>query len=142
MILIGNPIRYSFVEDFTFNVYKNNYVTNIVTPKYWPTIYNGYFVKYNEPLKASGIPYEMFIMNGLNPDASIPTYIDHNYFHVYVKHINMNTGAEEIVEYRQVNNLILDSTFSDFDYELYLNERKNYIIKFGDDIHGKKLMER
>jgi hypothetical protein len=39
----GYPIRYSFVEDFTFNVYKNDLISYVVTPDVWPVIYNRIF---------------------------------------------------------------------------------------------------
>ena len=53
----------------------------------------------------------------------------------------MELGTSTVTEYKQVNNLILDSAFNDCAYELRLNEFKNYTLKFGDDIHGKRLEE-
>ena len=33
----GNSIKYSFVEDYTFNVSN----TEVISPEYWPILYNG-----------------------------------------------------------------------------------------------------
>ena len=38
---------------------------------------------------AVGIPYETFVLDGLNPnDEQNPTLIDHNNFHVYIERLN------------------------------------------------------
>lgn len=132
----GDNIKYSFIKDFSFSVYNSK----VLTPKSWPVLYNGQFKKYDTTFISTGIPYEVFTMNGLNPNIeSHPIYIDHNNFHVYIERINENTGEIKIKEWQQVNNLILDGTYNSEIYELRLDENKNYTIKFGDDIHGAKL---
>lgn len=142
--IYGNSIKYSFVEDFTFNVYTSingtTYTSQVITPKTWPTLYNGEFKKYFTLFVSSGIPYEVFTLTGVNPNnEESPIYIDHNNFHVYVEKIDESTGERIITEYTRVDNLILEAAYNDTVYELRLNENKEYTIKFGDNIHGKKL---
>lgn len=69
-------------------------------------------------------------MDGLNPETQIPTFIDHNNFHIYIEHIDESTGEISYTEWKQVNNLVLDCTYNDQAYELRLDENKNYTIKF------------
>lgn len=144
----GNAIKYVFTEDYTFNTYSaltNNSTkisSTVVTPTNWPLLYNGEFRKYNLVFTSIGIPYEVFTLGGLTPDSyDNPTYIDHYNFHVYVEYLEPEKGTRVITEYTQVDNLILDAAFDDTAFELRLNENKEYTIKFGDDIHGKKLKE-
>ena len=48
-------------------------------------------------------------------------------------------GNRKYEEWTQVENLVLNSGSSDTHYELRLNENKVYVLKFGDNIHGKVL---
>lgn len=125
----GNTVSYSFVKDFSFNTFNSS----VLTPLEWPILYNGRFKKYNTVFTSLGIPNEVF---SLNFDDII---VDHNHFHVYVESIDETNGKITYKEYNQVDNLVLDATYSDTVFELRLNEYKNYDIKFGDDIHGVKL---
>ena len=132
----GNSIKFSFITDYPFTVYNST----VVTPKAWPVLYNGQFKKYSSVFTANGIPYELFTLNGLNPNnENNPIYIDHNNFHVYIETINETTGDITYKEWKQTNNLVLDATYNSEMYELRLDENKNYTIKFGDNIHGKQL---
>ena len=131
----GNSIKYSFVEDFTFNVYTsvvgNTYTSQVITPRNWPILYNGEFKKYFEVFNSSGIPYEVFTLVGVTPNIEDnPVYIDHNNFHVYVEKIDEETGERKFTEYARVDNLILNAAYNDTVYELRLNENKEYTIKF------------
>lgn len=129
---IGNPIKFSFVEDFPFNVYTNKTANTVIliTPPAWPILYNGQFKKYTSTFMSTNIPYEMFTLDGLNPDTPIPTYIDHNNFHVYIEHVDEDTGKISYTEWKQVNNLVSECTYNTQAYELRLDENKNYTIKF------------
>jgi len=132
----GNEIKFSFVKDFTFNIYNGV----VVIPKAWPVLYNGQFKKYSSVFTSDGTPYEIFTMAGLNPNnENNPIYIDHNNFHVYIETISETTGETSYKEWTRVNNLVLDATYNSEMYELRLDENKNYTIKFGDNIHGKQL---
>lgn len=135
----GNPIKYSFINDYNFSVYNTSYGTNstIITPEYWPTLYNGEFKKYPIVFRSTGIPYVTFLLDEIGEAKSI--YVDHDCFHVYIETIDENTGAIKYQEWKKVDNLVLDSTFNDKTFELRFTEKKQYILTFGDDIHGKKL---
>lgn len=128
----GNIVRYSFVNDYSLTTYK----TSIVTPLKWPILYNGVFKKYPTVFTALGIPNEVFSISfGENVIA------DHNQFYVYIESINETDGSKSYKEFKRVDNLVLDATYSDEVFEIRLNEYKNYELKFGDGVHGVKLKE-
>lgn len=129
----GNPIKYSFVEDYSFKVSN----VDIVSPDFWPVLYNGEFRKYDTVFTATGAPYETFILSNLNPENNI--YVDHDNFHIYIESINEQTGDITYKEWNRVQNLVLDSTYNSTDYEIRLNEKKIYILSFGDNLHGQSL---
>jgi hypothetical protein len=143
----GNSIKYSFIDDYKFNLYTytsgSKKHTSIITPRFLPKLYNGEFKKYDTTFKATSFPYETFVIAGLNPDNLLSTiYVDHNNFHVYVEHINESNGKSEYTEWSKVENLILESAYNDTHYEIRLDENKNYVLKFGDNVHGKMLNSR
>lgn len=129
----GNAIKYSFVDDYKFRVSN----TAIVSPQYWPVLYNGQFRKYDTVFTATGAPYESFILIDLDPKNNV--YVDHDNFHVYIEHVNEQTGETTYKEWHRVQNLVLDSTYNSKDYQIRMNESKVYVLSFGDDIHGQML---
>lgn len=133
----GNAVKYSFVDDYTFSINNTTSYSNIISPQYWPVLYNGQFKKYLTVFTATGTPYETFLLSNLNPKNNI--YVDHNNFHIYIEHINEQDGTITYTEWNRVQNLVLDSTYNSTDYQIRLNENKLYVISFGDDLHGKKL---
>ena len=140
----GNDICFSFKNSFTLNSYSyitsdGEVISKIVTPKIWPTLYNGKFKKYSQEFVSNAIAYESFELTELTSTLSNNLYIDHDSFVIYVETINESTGSRLYEEWTQVENLILNSNSSDKHYELRLNESKNYVLKFGDNIHGKIL---
>ena len=130
----GNPIKYSFVEDFTFKMNGNS----IVGLKNGPILYNGEFNRYTFENTSENNPYESFIMTGISPNEDKPTYIDNNTIHIFTEIVN-DDGINEYNEVTIVNNLVLDADANDLACEARLNENKEFVIKFGDNIHGKKL---
>lgn len=132
----GNPVKYSFIQDYSFDV-KSTTSLNIITPTYWPRLYNGQFKKYSTVFTGQSIPYMTFILDSINIENNI--YADHNNFHIYIETIDTTTGQSIYTEWHQVNNLVLDSGFDSEDFELRLNENKKYVLTFGDNIHGKQL---
>lgn len=58
----GNEVRYSFVEDYIFNVYTTGNSSIIVTPRTWPILYNGQFKKYDTTFTITSYPYETFTL--------------------------------------------------------------------------------
>lgn len=135
----GNDVRYSFIEDYILYVYTSQNISTIVTPKAWPVLYNGQFKKYDNIFTITSYPYETFTLTGLNPETnpSNKVYLDHNNFHVYIETVSETDGRVAFTEYKQVENLVLDAAYNDNVFELRLNEDKDYVIKFGDNIHGK-----
>lgn len=131
----GNSIKYSFIEDFTFKMNGGS----IVGLKNGPILYNGEFVRYIFDNTSENIPYETFIMTNVSPNADIPVYIDNDTIHIYIEKVNERTGEIEYTEVQIVNNLVLDSAATDLSCEVRVNENKELVVKFGDDIHGKKL---
>jgi hypothetical protein len=131
----GNSIKYSFIEDFTFKMNGGS----IVGLKNGPILYNGEFVRYIFDNTAENIPYETFIMTNVSPNADIPVYIDNDTIHIYIEKVNEKSGEIEYTEVQIVNNLVLDSAATDLSCEVRVNENKELVVKFGDDIHGKKL---
>ena len=131
----GNPIKFSFIEDFTFRVNGGS----IVGLKNGPILYNGEFVRYTFDSTSENIPYETFIMTDVSPNADVPIYVDNDTIHVYIEKVDDDSGETNYTEVSIVNNLVLDSSADDLSCEVRVNENKELSIKFGDDIHGKKL---
>lgn len=130
----GRPIKYSFIEDYSFNV-----INGIVQlPRKKPILYNGEFTKYTFAQKATGKAFEVFTMSGVGPNEDVPTFIDNDTIHVYVEKVN-DDGVKEYKEVTVVKSLVVDSTSDDLHCELRLNENKEFEVKFGDGIHGKRL---
>jgi hypothetical protein len=123
----GNSIKYSFAEDFSFQVINGKNVTKLN-----PILYNGEFVKYTFETTAESIPYETFIMNNISSN------VDNDNLHIYIEIIDEN-GAQKYIEVKIVDNLIMDAGPNDLLCEARLNEDKEFVVKFGNGIHGKKL---
>lgn len=130
----GNSIKYSFVEDYTFKMNGKN----IVELKNGPILYNGEFNRYIFENTSENNAYEVFTMAGITPNESNPTFIDNNSVHVYIENAN-DDGTINYEEVLIVNNLILEAEPNDLACEVRVNEYKELTVKFGDDIHGKKL---
>lgn len=130
----GNDIRYSFADDFEFNII-NGVITN---QNSHPILYNGTFKKYSFEDQASGEKFEKFTMSGIGPNDSSHTIIDNDTLHVFVENIN-EAGIREFKEVPIVKNLILDASYDVTACEIRLNEDKEFEVKFGDGIHGKML---
>lgn len=142
----GNIICYSFKDDFSFNTYsyrnKNGtYNIQLIKPRTWPTLYNGKFKKYRIPFTANGIPYQTFLLAGLGPNIPnvTPSYLDHNCFHVYVQSTNVDSSTSTYTEWTRVNSLVLEATYNSTSFQLRLNQDKLYVLKFGDNVHGRQL---
>jgi hypothetical protein len=123
----GKTITYAFTEDYTFEI--KNGVSKITS---FPVLYNGEFTKYTFESTAQSIPYETFIMN------NISTNVDNDHIHIFTEKIN-EAGSTVFTEIPIVDNLVMDASSSDLFCELRLNEDKEFVVKFGNGIHGKKL---
>jgi hypothetical protein len=123
---VGGSI-FSIPTDVTFTKYTDNDET-ITDGANTNLVYQGIFQEY--PLyTALGIDNEITF---ITLDPSI--YIDHFNIFVYVK--PKETGKWE--QWERATDLFLYGT-NDSVYEVRFNENKNYEIKFGDSVNGRKL---
>jgi hypothetical protein len=125
-----NDINYSFAEDTTFTKTTTDIeVLNNLNDS--SVLYQGSFVEY--PLYvATGEDFEEFNIVSVDSEGN-NDLIDHNNIHVYVK-----PDGDSWREYRPVNSLYLENPISEA-YEIRLNENQRYVLKFGNNITGKKL---
>jgi hypothetical protein len=135
----GNYIipRYSYINaggsTFSFNkdIYFTNTAENLIQLQSTSSdlfLYQGTFQEY--PIyNAIGNSNEVLFLN-----LGTTTFIDHFNINIYV--LNATTGKWE--QWKQTENLFLNNS-SDNVFEIRYNPNKNYEIKFGDDINGKKL---
>lgn len=122
-----NNVPYSFNTDVTFT--KTVSGTEVLDSLGEQNLlYQGKFAEY--PLQtAIGEDYEVIF---LTPGDQI--VIDHFNVYVYVK--DVDTGIW--TQWTQTPSLFLERATAT-SFELRLNEKKHYEIKFGNDINGKKL---
>lgn len=122
-----NSIPYCFNTDVTFTKTTSGLeVLENVGNQY--LLYQGTFIEY--PIQtAIGEDNEVVFMT---PGSNI--IIDHFNVHVYVKDVNTNVWTQ----WEQSPSLFLETGIAT-KYELRLNERKQYEIKFGNNISGKRL---
>jgi hypothetical protein len=119
-------VNFSFNKDIYFT-YDAVGILKLQNPESDFYLYQGTFNEY--PIyNAIGNDSEIVYLSLAN------TYIDHFNVHVYVK--SKATGIWE--QWTQSENLFLNNA-KDKVFELRYNPNKNYEIKFGDDINGKKL---
>jgi hypothetical protein len=119
--------NFSFNKDINFTNTANNEI-QLQNPSSDLFLYQGNFQEYPS-YNAVGNNNEVLFLN-----LGTTTYIDHFNIHVYVK--SVDTGKWE--QWQQTENLFLN-TATDKVFEVRYNPNKNYEIKFGDDINGKKL---
>lgn len=127
----GNPIKYTFIENFTFTAPTDTTIDS----DFKPILYNGSWKLYNDVYVSTGFPFETFTMNKLILFGTGREYVSHNHIIVYVKDITGN-----YTEYKPVTNLY-NSKPTDTHYEVRINENYQYTLKFGDNINGKQLQE-
>ena len=138
----GNDICYSFINSYILNLYSyssssGQHNIKIITPKAWPILYNGKYKKYIETFTANGIQYDTFTLKLLDLTSQNKIFVDHNLFEVYTQHINSDTGKQEYIQWKRVDNITLDASQNDYVFEMRLNQNKQYVLKFGNNIHGK-----
>lgn len=122
-----NGFQYSLHDDISFqpkNTDDGGYLTNLGGKN---ILYQG-LVKQNDVLVAEGQDGEIFYLN-----QGEGIYIDHFTIDVYVKHED-----EKWKLWHPTNSLYLNNA-GDEVYEIRLNEKNYYELKFGNDICGKKL---
>lgn len=128
----GDPITYSFTEDFQFNVKNGNIIytsDNIV-------LSNGRWCLYTFDNLSLGGKYEVFRMTSISPDNNI--LVDNDNFDVFIETVS-SSGERQYEQVKIVDSLILNASPDDLYCEKRLNDKKEFEIKFGDGIHGKIL---
>ena len=125
-----NDIYYSFNQDATF--VKSVTGVEILSDLTERTLlYQGEFIEY--PIYIStGENFEEVSVVSVDQDG-INDSIDNNNIYVFVRG---NNG--KWVEYSRVDNLFLQNGVSE-SFEVRFNENQRYVIKFGNNVTGKKL---
>ena len=125
-----NDIYYSFNTDLTF-VKSTDEVENLTELSDYSILYQGRFVEY--PIAIStGEKFEEITIVSVDADGNNET-IDNNNIFVYVRDSSGNWK-----EWKRVDSIYLEKGNSDV-FEVRLNENQRYVIKFGNNITGKKL---
>jgi hypothetical protein len=136
---VGNYMipRYSYLRvggvifSFNKNVYFSYHSNGLLELQNQDTDYFLYQGKFEEyPIyTAIGVNNETLFLN-----IGEGNYIDHYNIDVFVKLANTDTWQK----WKRSENLFLNKS-TDQVYEVRYNPNKNYEIKFGDDINGKKI---
>jgi hypothetical protein len=125
-ITLGS-VAYSFDQDIT--IFKSTTGVETMTEMSDNNLlYQGRFIEY--PIyNATGDEGEIVY---LNPGKNV--LVDHFNVDIYIKDINIGTWTK----WEQSPSLYLETALAN-KYEIRLNDQKNYEIKFGNNINGKKL---
>lgn len=135
----GSTVYYSTKADFK--------VTDDVNYKF--KMYNGRWKHYT-PQVASGIPYETFVLAGLKSSIEDKAFVANDGIDVYVEDPETGNISQYDVTDQELftNNDITDISLYSEIYSknkeicaVRLNGNKQFEIKFGDGIIGKKLKE-
>ena len=124
-----NGVAFSFISDVSFTV--DNTEDYIVSLSDENSLYQGTFEEY--PLyTAQGEEFEKILLNVADVTKAID--IDHFNIHVYVR----EAGNTVWRQWNRVETLYLTSSDSE-SFEVKLNPKQKYEIRFGDNVSGKKL---
>jgi len=133
----GNKVTFSTVQEYTINSEQN----------FSMTLYNGKWKLYPTIFTASGSDYESFIMESIGSDIENKRFVANNRIKIYIKNIYGDIENDWTVSDKELftNNdfestqyaYTIDSTSKT--YNVRLNEKKTYEIKFGNGVLGKKL---
>lgn len=137
----GNDICYSFVNSYIVNIYSyikdNKYYAKIITPQSWPVLYNGKFKKYKNKFTTTGMAYQSFILENLDLSSNNKIFVEHTMFNVIIQKLDNQTGNIIYETWERTENLVLNANQDSKLYQLRLNQKKQYVLKFGDNIYGK-----
>lgn len=137
----GNDICYSFINSYIVNTYSyikdNKYYVKVLTPQSWPVLYNGKFKKYKQKLLCTGSAYQSFILENLDLTSNNKIFVDHNLFNIIIQKIDNQTGNIIYEQWNRTQNLVLNANQNSKMYQIRLNQKKQYVLKFGDNIYGK-----
>lgn len=143
----GNSVYYSTVDDNLNISFSSEGLSDSIK------LYNGLWKKYpsntisdvtsdGASFDVEGIPFERFVLDELDQtDPDDPEYVGHPFVHLYVE----RDGEIETDHFKPVSQGTLFGSSGSFYgpedrvYELRLNENKQYEIRFGDGVHGRRL---
>jgi len=129
--LTVNGINYSFQKDATF-IKNSDSLEDLDQLTDSNLLYQGTFKEY--PLYvATGEPFEEITLAVVDENGN-NELLDHSSIDVYV----YNSKTLQWNQYNRVETLYLEAPPS-LSYECRLNENQRYVLKFGDDVTGKKL---
>ena len=150
----GNPVYFSTIKDI--------HIDSTNTGKMFKfTMYNGRWQLYDTIFVASGSEYESFVLQNIrsdikNANGDLNQLIANNGIHVYVQHTQYDENGDEqksLTQFEVVDEELFLNTKIDVDITSYariytkndnicnvrLNESKQFEIKFGNGVIGKKL---
>jgi hypothetical protein len=130
--LTVNGVNYSLQKDATF-VKSTDSLENLNQFTESNLLHQGTFKEY--PLYvATGEPFEEITLAVVDENGN-NELLDHSSIDVYV----YNSKTLQWNQFSRVETLYLEAPPS-LSYECRLNENQRYVIKFGDDVTGKKLL--
>ena len=124
----GNAVEYTFVENYPIVVNSNSIGSN-----FRPVLYNGSWKLHPTTFVTQGIPFETFTLDQIDLDGDEKIYVADNMIYCYVQ---LEDGT--FMNFNPTNNLY-NSSSTDNDFEVRINENKQYTLKFGDNINGNQL---
>lgn len=139
----GDDICYSFINQYIINLYSyvdkssGKRIINLISQDKLPVLYNGKYKKYIETFIANGIQYDTFTLGLLDLTSENKIYVDHDLFQIYTQQINAQTGKKQYIVWNRTQNLTLNASQDDYMFQMRLNQNKQYVLKFGNGIHGK-----
>lgn len=127
---IVNGVVYTFASDISFTIDGNeDYIKTLSDNN---TLFQGTFEEYPE-YTSIGEEFEKILLNVKDATGN-PVAVDHFNIHAYVK--NIDTGVWR--QWKRVETLYL-TDYSSESFEVRLNPKGLYEIRFGDGVSGKQL---
>ena len=125
----GVDIKYTFIEDYPFIVNGGT-----IDSDYSPTLFNGEWKLYNQIFKSVGIPNENYTLVLLNLSSGDDmVYVSHDNMYIYVN--DPDNGFQEWTFTSDISSALA----TDLVFSLRLNENKQYVITFGNNVNGKRI---
>ena len=122
----GTAIKYSFIDNYPFVASS----TTAIDSDFTPTLYNGVWTYYGTTFTTTGVQYETITLDALTMTGTDRIYIAHPYIDVYIK-----DPSGVFTLYSPVTSLY-NSKATDTNFEVRINEKYQYTLKFGDNING------
>jgi hypothetical protein len=142
----GNSVLYSMVTQRFLSPDASGVIESVSTDTTLFT--NGQWKLYDTTFTATGTPFESFIMDLITlEDENESRYIAHPNVDVYIKRANATDASFDYIKYEPISQGTLfgdqSNIFGPQDdvFELRINENKQYVVTFGDGVHGSRLRD-